>query len=418
MKPLLLPYSDGSIQPFRFSLGSAAAPPARRNPNHSWNRIVYAAAHVVNDKDLAGRNPWIDANVDWEATLAYREYLWDLDLGVAEAMDTAQRGMGLAWENSLELIKRSVAAAKRRNALVCCGVGTDHLPARADLTLDDVRQAYEEQIMQVEAIGGRIILMASRALATCARGPDDYAAIYDSILVQLREPTILHWLGDMFDETLCGYRGSNDLWAAMEYCLAIIHRNANRIEGIKVSLLSPEIETAMRRRLPDGIRMFTGDDFNFVDLISGDEFAKSDAILGVFDPIAPLASRALTALSAGDKQSYKEILAPTIPLARHIFKEPTRFYKTDVTFLAYLNGQYYQQNRSDNPTGPAAGELKVFRGGSWNEDPEVARSAGRNAGTPDRKSYLTGLRCAWDIHQRPPFNVSRRGSYPCATNVS
>jgi hypothetical protein len=380
MQQLLLPCGERTVHPFRFS-ANAARKATSDSERPAWNRVAYAAAHVVNDP-LAARDPWIDPAVDWDATLAYREYLWDLGFGVAEAMDTAQRGMGLDWNNSLELIRRSVAAAKNRGALVTCGVGTDHLQGRGGETLDDITRAYEEQIAEVEAVGGRTVLMASRMLAACARGPEDYAAVYHRVITQLSEPTILHWLGDMFDEALRGYWGSDDPWVALEYCLAIVRRDAGRIEGIKVSLLSPELEIAMRQRLPEGVRMFTGDDFNFVDLIAGDRAGNSDAILGVFDPIAPLASHALTALATGDKKKYEAILAPTVPFARHIFKAPTRFYKTDVTFLAYLNGHQnhftmvggYESARSVQHL---ATLMRLADGAGVIRDPEVATHRAR-----------------------------------------
>ncbi len=320
--------------------------------------------------------------VDWDRTLAYREYLWDLGFGVAEAMDTAQRGMGLDWKNSLELITRSVAAAKRRGALIACGVGTDQLAPAPDVTTNTVIQAYEEQLGEVEALGGRTILMASRALAACARGPEDYATVYDHVLGQLSEPTIIHWLGDMFDEALAGYWGSNDVSVALEHCLEIIARNAARIDGIKVSLLRPELEIALRRRLPKGVRMYTGDDFYFPDLIAGDEHGSSHALLGIFDPIAPVAARALAVLGAGDRTAYDAILKPTVPLARHIFQTPTHFYKTGVTFLAYLNGHQdhftmiggYESARS---TQHLATLIRLADAAGIIRDPDMAASRAR-----------------------------------------
>lgn len=301
-------------------------------------RVAYAAAHVVADP-LADHDPWLEPAIDWEATLAYRRHLWGLGLGVAEAMDTAQRGMGLDWPTSLELIRRSVAAASdMEDALIACGAGTDHLAPRPDLTLDDVIAAYEEQCSAVEAAGGRIILMASRALAACAKGPEDYATVYGRILSQVREPVIIHWLGEMFDPALAGYWGHEDHMAAMEVCLEILRANAAKIDGIKVSLLDDQKEIRMRRRLPEGVRMYTGDDFNYPELIAGDAEGASDALLGIFDAIAPAASAALNALAHQDQAAYFDILAPTVPLSRHIFKAPTRFYKTGVVFMAYLNG--------------------------------------------------------------------------------
>ncbi|WP_413194792.1 dihydrodipicolinate synthase family protein [Pararobbsia alpina] len=303
-----------------------------------FNRVAFAAAHVVTDP-LADIDPAIDVAIDWERTLAFREYLWDLGLGVAEAMDTAQRGMGLQWTHARELIRHSVGAARRRpGAMIASGAGTDHLDLREPVTLDDVIRAYEHQVETIEQFGGRIILMASRALASIAKSPDDYATVYSRILSQVREPVILHWLGEMFDPALEGYWGAADHTAAMDVCLSIIEANASKIDGIKISLLSSEKEIAMRRRLPAGVRMYTGDDFNYAELIAGDAHSYSHALLGIFDAIAPAAAASLAELAKGDTEAFHRILAPTVPLSRHIFKAPTRFYKTGVVFLAWLNG--------------------------------------------------------------------------------
>lgn len=314
-------------------LRAAAAPQA----GGDWNRIAYAAAHVVADP-LADVDPWIDSAIDWDRTLAFREHLWSLGFGVAEAMDTAQRGMGLDWAASLELIQRSTQIAKSGGHLIASGAGTDHLAPSADVTLDDVIAAYEMQCEAVEATGSRVILMASRALVAAAKGPDDYAKVYDHVLSGLTQPAILHWLGEMFDPALAGYWGNLDHTIAMDTCLSIIKANASNVDGIKVSLLSAEKEIAMRGQLPPDVKMYTGDDFNYPDLIEGDEIGFSHALLGIFDPIAGGAANALTALSAGDKTAYRAAFDPTVPLSRHIFKAPTRFYKTGVVFLAYLNG--------------------------------------------------------------------------------
>jgi hypothetical protein len=270
--------------------------------------------------------------------MAYRHHLWSLGLSVAEAMDTAQRGMGLDWKVTRELIRRSVADARAIGAGIACGAGTDQLVPSAHVTLADVQAAYEEQCSFIEGEGGRIILMASRALASCARTPDDYIQVYDRILTQVSQPAILHWLGDMFDPALACYWGYQDLDAAMMICLSIIERHAAKIDGIKISLLNADREIAMRRRLPLAARMYTGDDFNYPELIRGDEQGYSHALLGIFDAIAPAASAALQALDAGDVTGYSAILAPTVPLSHHIFQAPTYYYKTGVVFLAYLNG--------------------------------------------------------------------------------
>jgi hypothetical protein len=301
------------------------------------SRIAYSAAHVVADP-LAATDPIGQSHVDWDGTLAYRRYLWSLGLAVAEAMDTAQRGMGLSWSTAQELIRRSVAEARAVGGTIACGAGTDHLMPGAQIDLAMVEAAYEEQCSFVEGVGGRIILMASRALAACARGPEDYAQVYGHILSQVQQPVILHWLGDMFDPALTGYWGASDVDAAMESCLQIINQHAAKIDGIKISLLDKDREIAMRRRLPAGVRMYTGDDFNYAELIHGDEQGYSHALLGIFDAIAPAASAAFQALDAGDLDSYEAILTPTVPLSRHIFQPPTYYYKTGVVFLAYLNG--------------------------------------------------------------------------------
>lgn len=300
-------------------------------------RVSFAAAHVVVDP-LRTAEPMVEPVIDWDATLAYREYLWSLGFGVAEAMDTAQRGMGLDWPLALELIRRSTAAAKARGGLLASGSGTDHLAVGEAKTLEDVTHAYLEQCEAIEAAGGRIILMASRALAAIARHADDYAAVYANVLRQVREPVILHWLGPMFDPALKGYWGDAELSVAMDNCVGVIWANREKIDGIKISLLDAELEIAMRRELPTGVRMYTGDDFNYDRLILGDEQGHSDALLGIFDAIAPAASLALSALDAGDTVRFQEVLAPTVPLSRHIFAAPTQHYKTGVVFLAYLNG--------------------------------------------------------------------------------
>ena len=328
-----LPRADRTLEAYRLS-APRAFPDRVSGP---MNRVAFSAAHVVADP-LSAADPWLQAAIDWDGTIAYRERLWDLGLGVAEAMDTAQRGMGLDWPTSLELIRRSVAAAKPRGALVFSGAGTDHLAPEAARTTDDVIRAYEEQAAAIEAAGGRIILMASRALARVARSPDDYAAVYGRILSGVREPVIIHWLGDMFDPALAGYWGSADLDAAMETATAIINAHAAKVDGVKISLLDKDKEIVMRRRLAPGVRMYTGDDFNYAELIAGDAQGYSDALLGIFDAIAPAASAALVSLAAGDLDAFHEVLAPTVPLSRHIFGAPTRFYKTGVVFMAYLNG--------------------------------------------------------------------------------
>jgi hypothetical protein len=335
MATISLPTKDHRLDPY--TTGEPIVLP-KKGAAPVFNRIAYAATHVVADP-LADVDPWLDAAIDWDRTIAFRHYLWDLGLGVAEAMDTAQRGMGLDWPGARELIRRALEAARSRpGARIGCGVGTDHLQPGDRVGIDDVIRAYEEQIEAIEAMGGRLIVMASRALAHAAKGPDDYARVYGRILAQVREPVILHWLGEMFDPALAGYWGAADHMAAMDTCLGIVSDHAAKVDGLKISLLSKDKEIAMRRRLPEGVRMYTGDDFNYAELIAGDEDGYSDALLGIFDAIAPAASAGLARLAAGDRQGFHGILEPTVPLSRHIFKAPTRFYKTGVVFLAWLNG--------------------------------------------------------------------------------
>ena len=312
--------------------------PFKRRDAKAFSRVAFAAAHVVADP-LADNDPWLAPAIDWECTLAFRHRLWDLGLGVAEAMDTAQRGMGLGWPEARELIRRSLAEARgRQGALIACGAGTDHLAPGPDVSIDDILAAYENQIEAIEAEGGRIILMASRALAAAAKGPEDYIRVYDRVLSQVKEPVIIHWLGEMFDPALEGYWGNGDHMAAMKTCLEVLEAHAAKVDGIKISLLSKEKEIVMRRQLPKAVRMYTGDDFNYAELIAGDEEGHSDALLGIFDAIAPVASAALEALGSGRNGEFFELLEPTVPLSRHVFRAPTRFYKTGVVFLAYLNG--------------------------------------------------------------------------------
>ena len=329
-----LPASDGGLEDFHLSLPRDF--PAVQSG--SFNRIAYSAAHVVADA-RAEQDPWIDCRIDWDATIAYRLSLWKLGMGVAEAMDTAQRGMGMDWPTSLELIGRSIDASKGvKGAFLASGAGTDQLAVDDVKSIDDVIRAYEEQVGAIEKFGGRIILMASRALARVARSPDDYHRVYDRILSQVKEPVIIHWLGEMFDPALAGYWGNADHMQAMDAAVAAINRNSAKVDGVKVSLLDKDKEIAMRRRLAPGVKMYTGDDFNYAELIEGDQEGYSHALLGIFDAIAPAASAALSALARGERQTFNAILEPTVPLSRHIFKAPTRFYKTGVVFMAYLNG--------------------------------------------------------------------------------
>jgi hypothetical protein len=335
MSPRLrLPRADGTIASYTLSGRAPIQAPA--GPIRS--RIGMAAVHVVADP-LAAINPTLQVALDWEATLQFRHYLWSLGLAVAEAMDTSQRGMGFDWGTAKQLIKRSVAESKTvPGAMLASGAGTDHLEPGPRVTTAGVEAAYEEQCAWIEGCGGRIILMASRALAACAKSPDDYVKVYGRILSQAREPVIVHWLGEMFDPALAGYWGSSDRDRQVETLLAIVNEYAAKIDGVKISLLDQAREIAMRRRFPTTVRMYTGDDFDYPTTIRGDGQRHSDALLGIFDVIAPAASAALKALDRGDMTSYETILAPTLTLSRHVFGDPTRFYKTGVVFAAYLNG--------------------------------------------------------------------------------
>ncbi|MNI08877.1 hypothetical protein D3C73_619290 [compost metagenome] len=301
------------------------------------SRIAFSAAHVVCDP-FADTDPLTNSQIDWAATMDYRRHLWSLGLSVAEAMDTAQRGMGLNWSRSQELIQRSIIEARSVGGRIACGAGTDHLLTGTVHTLAAIESAYEEQCSFVEGQGGQIILMASRALAASAQGSDDYERVYSHILQQVTNPVIMHWLGDMFDPALSGYWGSVDLDEAMEVCLRVIEANADKVDGIKISLLDADKEIAMRRRLPKHVKMYTGDDFNYPSLIQGDEVGFSHALLGIFDAIAPAAAAAIYCLDKGDSSGYQRILEKTVPLSRHIFQKPTYSYKTGIVFLAYLNG--------------------------------------------------------------------------------
>ncbi|MGB9993962.1 dihydrodipicolinate synthase family protein [Streptomyces pseudogriseolus] len=300
------------------------------------SRTVFSAAHVVADP-YADVSPDSPAAVDWDATLAFRRHLWAHGLGVAEAMDTAQRGMGLDWAGAAELIRRSAAEAKATGGRIACGVGTDQLPG-APATLAEVRAAYEEQLAVVEESGARAILMASRALAATARGPEDYLETYGHLLRQAAEPVILHWLGPMFDPALEGYWGSADLDAATDTFLDVIAAHPDKVDGIKVSLLDARREVALRRRLPQGVRCYTGDDFHYPELIAGDDQGFSHALLGIFDPLGPLAAEAVRVLDTGNTDGFRALLDPTVDLSRHLFHAPTRFYKTGVVLLAWLAG--------------------------------------------------------------------------------
>jgi hypothetical protein len=333
---LTLPSYDGTLAPYALQ-GTPLIP---RAPRVALTRTAFAAAHVISDP-LAERSPWdTRPAVDWDATLAFRVGLWDQGLGLAEAMDTAQRGMGVDWATARELITRTMRAAKAHPLAprVACGAGTDHV-ALADLRdAAAIMAAYETQAEVIETAGGQLILMASRAFTAIGADHATYHTVYRHLIDGARDPVVLHWLGDMFDPALAGYWGSHDVATASDFVLRLIAENPANVDGIKISLLDQAHEEAFRARLPKGVRLYTGDDFNYADLIAGDGAHYSHALLGIFAAIAPAASQALEALALGDMATYHRLLAPTVPLSREIFKAPTRFYKAGIAFLSWLNG--------------------------------------------------------------------------------
>jgi hypothetical protein len=331
---LNLPVLEGPVSEYRLvgtPIERPASPPV-------FNRIAYAAAHVVSDPHR-DTDPWNRPAIDWDATIAFRHHLWGLGFRIAEAMDTSQRGMGLDWAGAQQLIRRSLAEARTVDgADLACGAGTDHLAVEDAKSIDDVIRAYETQIAFVEKHGGRTVMMASRALARVATSPDDYARVYGRILSQAKDKLVLHWLGEMFDQNLTGYWGSSEFEPALQCVLDIIADNKDKVEGIKISLLDNAKEIELRNRLPEGVLCYTGDDFNYAELIEGDGTRHSHALLGIFDAVAPSASRALASLATGDSATFRSVIEPTVPLSRKIFEAPTQYYKAGVVFLAWLNG--------------------------------------------------------------------------------
>ncbi|MEX3010735.1 dihydrodipicolinate synthase family protein [Hoeflea sp. TYP-13] len=331
-----LPTYAGMLEDYRL-VGEALEV---RAPAVPLTRTAFAAAHVVSDP-LAERDPWVGRPaVDWENTLKFRCWLWDQGLDLAEAMDTAQRGMGVDWPTARELIERTMRAAKAHplRPRVACGAGTDHVELSELRDDDTLIAAYSHQMEAIEAAGGQVIIMASRAFPAMRADIDTYARVYGRLIEQAAEPVILHWLGDAFDPMLAGYWGAGDVSSATDAVLAIIAANPLKIDGIKVSLLDQAHEEGLRARLPEGVRLYTGDDFNYADLIAGSSGQYSHALLGIFAAIAPAASQALEALAKDDVETYHALLAPTVPLSREIFKAPTQFYKAGIAFLAWLNG--------------------------------------------------------------------------------
>jgi hypothetical protein len=329
---IAIPEADGGWREIELSEPRAWA----EHPEPFQSRIAFAAAHVV--ADPRGENvPDAPAVIDWEATLAFRRHLFRYGLGVAEAMDTAQRNMGLDWAATQELITRSATLAREHGARIASGAGTDQLLAPAG-SLSEVTNAYLEQLEFVEGAGSQAIVMASRQLAALARGSEDYFQVYSTVLTQASRPVILHWLGEMFDPQLAGYWGSRYIPTATRTFLDLINEHSAKVDGVKVSLLSADHEQELRAALPPGVRLYTGDDFNYPELIEGDGVHHSDALLGAFAAIAPAASAALSALDAREVDRYRREMAPTLPLSRHIFATPTYYYKTGIAFLAWLNG--------------------------------------------------------------------------------
>ena len=302
------------------------------------SRIAMAATHVVVDP-LAGGQPGEGEKIDFDTTISVRCHLASLGFGIAEVMDTSQRGMGLAPAAAMELVEKSNAALVAEGySPVFAGCGTDDISPDEEVQLDDLVDAYLRQVEKVQNAGARVIVMASRKVAEWARNADDYVKVYKEVLGACEKPAILHWLGEMFDPALRGYWGADEMDEAIDCVLGIIKENSAKVDGIKVSLLDKDIEIEMRRRLPEKVRMYTGDDFNYPELITGDEKGHSDALLGILGPIAPVASEALEALDNNDAKLCRKLLASTEPLSRHIFCSPTYHYKTGVVFLAWLNG--------------------------------------------------------------------------------
>jgi hypothetical protein len=359
MTTLSLPTAARRLEPYTLvgePLGAASRP-------RSFNRVALSAAHVVADP-LSAQEPSMGPAIDWEPTLAYRRHLLGLGLGIAEAMDTAQRGMGLNWHGARELIRRTLEDTRDMpDALIFSGCGTDQLEPADATSIDDVLRAYATQLSAIQKLGGRLILMASRALVRVARSPDDYRQVYRKVIEQCDQPVILHWLGEMFDPDLDGYWGTRSFDEALEVCLQVIGENAAKVDGIKISLLDKDKEIRMRRMLPAGVKMYTGDDFNYPELIAGDSEGHSHALLGIFDAIAPAASAALAALAGGDRRRFLALLEPTVPLSRLIFRAPTQYYKTGVVFLAYLNGhqEHFVMVRGAQAMRPLPYFAEVFR---------------------------------------------------------
>lgn len=327
---LSLPTAEGELM----SWSPSGTGPIVPSPGGFHSRVAYAAAHVVPDP-LADPRRGDRPAIDWGATLSIRRHLWGFGLGVGEAMDTAQRGSGLAWETAQELIRRT---AIEEGGPALYGAMTDQLAPGGEHSMEEIVASYREQVDFIESLGGQAILMASRHLAATASTPEEYVSVYHEVIAASSRPLLIHWLGDAFDPALTGYWGAKDPWTAAATVLDLLAAHPGKVSGVKISLLDAALEVDLRRKLPDGVAMLTGDDFNYVELILGDEQGHSDALLGILGPIAPAATAAFQALDRGDSDAYRSLLEPTVPLARHMFSEPTYHYKTGIAFLAYLTG--------------------------------------------------------------------------------
>ena len=333
---LILPTGTGDLEPYHLT----GDPLIRRAPTVPLTRTAFAAAPVISDP-IRERSPWdTRPALDWDATLRFRQTLCDQGVHLAEAMDTAQRGMGPDWATALELIRRTMAAAKAHpmRPRVAGGAGTDHVAPAALTDANAILAAYTTQAEAIEAAGGQLILMASRAFTALGADETVYRQVCRRLIDQAQDPVILHWLGPMFDPMLAGCWGSADPGRATDVVLTLIAENPATVDGIKISLLDRAHEEAFRARLPAGVRLYTGDDFNYAPLIEGDGTHHSHALLGIFAAIAPAASQALEALALQDHATYHALLAPTVPLSREIFAPPTRFYKAGIAVLSWLNG--------------------------------------------------------------------------------
>lgn len=308
-----------------------------KHPRPFTSRTVLAAPHVVADV-RAEYTPGVAPPVDWESTMAFRRHLWSYGIGVAEGMDTSERGVGgLMWPQAQELIALGIEEAAAAGGAIVCGAGTDQISS-AQPSLEHVIDAYLEQTSYIEGRGGATVIRASHALVAAAKSDEDYLKVYGTVLASLERPAIVHWLGTVFDPTLAGYWGHDDVRAAMRVVLEMAHSNVDSLRGIKFSLLDDELESEFRRLVPPSVQVFTGDDYGYTQLLLGDSEHHSHGLLGVLDPIAPIASAAFAALDQGDESSFTETMDATIPFAVKMFEPPAASYKVGVVFTAWLSG--------------------------------------------------------------------------------